>query len=311
MRDASGRRPLSRRDLVLGGATAAAAIGGSLLSGTDAIAAPRGADPAARTRSEPVSGRPAASPPTGGDLGGLDDWLGSVVQVANVAANMLPLFLLAQAGGPMPPPFQTGGVQFEYLTIDGQTDLYAHNVAGEDAGLSYSLTRSEPATNVSVYQPLPTGGAYQCQSDLSEFVNGQVYLAPTPVTTAADGTVSRAVSFAVRGLAIAASVNVIGGIKVSVDKDPNTGTFTASITTTGTAKALRAQVAATGPDGDVVRAQWEASSARQPADNVIKIALPVGVNLDPVVQSLELLLDLDSAGFDQLTAERRSRVIML
>lgn len=311
MRDAFERRLLSRRDLVRGaavGGAAAAAIGGSLLSGSAASAAPSGgANLANSTQRKPV---PA---PSGGNrVAGLDDWLGSVVQVANVAANMLPMFLLARNDdGPMPPPFQAGGVQFEYISLGDQVDLYAHNISGEDAGLSYSLTRSEPAVNLSVYQPLPANGAYPCQEDLSDFVNGQVYLAPTPVNQAADGTVTRSISFAVRGLAIAASVNVIGGIRLSVTKDPSTGTFTAVINTTGQAKALRAEISATGPDGDVVRAQWDASSANGPADDVIKIAMPVGVNLDPVVQSLELLLDLDAAGFDLLTAERRSRVVML
>lgn len=309
MPDSIGRRPLSRRDLVrgaaVGGAAAAAAIGGSLLPGSMAAASP------GERRQTSETSRKAAHEPAGGNqVGGLPGWLGSVVKVANVAAKMLPLALAGGTGG-APPPFRTGGIQFEYLTIGDQTKLYAHNISGEDTGLAYSLTRSEPAVNLSVYQPLPINGAYPCQQDLQEFVNGQVYLAPTPTSTAADGTPTRAISFAVRGLSIAASVNIIGGIRLSVNKDPGGESFTAVITTTGVPRVLRAQIAAAGPDGDVVRAQWDASTAAQPGAETILIALPVGVDLDPVVQSLELLLELDLAGFDLATADRLAQVITI
>lgn len=296
MRDGNKHRPLSRREVMLG----AAAVGGAAAAG-GLVGAPGTA--AAAT----PQGLRASSPP---QLGGFGDWLGSLVQVATVAANVLPMLIAVRAGVAAPDPYQAGGVQFEIINLDGQSDLYAHNISGIDAGLSYSITASEPSSNTSVYQPLPAKGAYKCDADLRDYVDGQVYVAPSALSTAF-GPLTRSLSFAVRGLTIAAVVNVVNGVKVSVTKDPGTGTFSAAIETTGTQKALRAQIAATGPDGNVVRAQWDASTQGQPADGTIEIPFPVGVNLDPVVQLLELYLDLDSAGLDQATAERRSRVILL
>ncbi|MFI6819672.1 hypothetical protein ACIBJE_01815 [Micromonospora sp. NPDC050187] len=159
-----------------------------------------------------------------------------------------------------------------------------------------------------MYQPLPKGGAYKCEPDLQAFSDGQVFLAPSPTSTASTGGLARTLSFAVRGLTIGAVVQVVGGVKISVTKDPATDSFTAVI---GTPKTLRAQVEATGPDGNVVRAVWDSSSQGQPNDDSIQLALPAGVNLDPVVQLLQLYLDLDAPSLDDATAERRRRVVYL
>ncbi|MFE0590290.1 hypothetical protein [Micromonospora echinospora] len=287
------RRAVSRRDVMRGAAVlgGAAATAGLVTPGTATAATGR------------------VTPARAG-VTGLDDWLGSLVQVASVAANVLPMLVLAQRGQTSD-PYQTGGVQFEVINIDGEPSLYAHNVSGDDVGLSYTLTQSEPATNTSVYQPLPRGGAYKCEEDLQAFSDGQVFLAPSPTSTASTGGLARTLSFAVRGLTIGAVVQVVGGVKISVTKDPATDSFTAVIGTTGTPKTLRAQVEATGPDGNMVRAVWDSSSQGRPNDDSIRLALPTGVNLDPVVQMLQLYLDLDAPSLDAATAERRSRVVYL
>ncbi|MEU5552474.1 hypothetical protein ABZ738_22115 [Micromonospora sp. NPDC047793] len=290
------RRSVSRRDVMRG----AAVLGGA--AATVGLAAPGSATAAPG---------PAAVQPARASLAGLDDWLGSLVQVASVAANVLPMLVLAQRGQTSD-PYQTGGVQFEVINIDGEPNLYAHNVSGDDVGLSYTLTQSEPATNTSVYQPLPKGGAYKCEPDLHAFTDGQVFVAPNPASTGFTGGLARTLSFAVRGLTIGAVVQVVGGVKLSVTKDPATGSFTAVIEATGTPKTLRAQVEATGPDGNVVRAVWDASSSpNRPNNDTINLPLPAGVNLDPVVQLLQLYVDLDAPGLDAVTADRRSRVVYL
>ncbi|KXK63008.1 hypothetical protein AWW66_05015 [Micromonospora rosaria] len=290
------RRSMSRRDVMRGAAVlggAAATVG--LVAPGSATAAP---DPA------PAKPAPAV-------LAGLDDWLGSLVQVAGVAANILPMLLLAKQGQATG-PYQVGGVQFQMLDIGGGPDLYAHNVSGDDVGLCYTLTQSLPASNTSVYQQLGKNGLYKCQADLQAFTNGELFMAPSPTFTTSDGVPTRTLSFAVRALAIGALVQVVGGVKLSVTKDPATGSFTAEITATGTPKILRAQIEATCPDGSVVRAQWDSStSPNRLNDQTVKLPLPVGVNLDPVVQLLELYVDLDAAGLDEVTADRRSRVIYL
>ncbi|MER7165456.1 hypothetical protein ABT336_05160 [Micromonospora sp. NPDC000207] len=290
------RRSVSRRDVMRG----AAVLGGA--AATVGLVAPGGAAAAPD---------PAPVKPGRAGLTGLDDWLGSLVQVASVAANVLPMLVLAQRGETSD-PYQTGGVQFEVINIDGEPSLYAHNVSGGDVGLSYTLTQSAPASNTGVYQPLPKGGAYKCQSDIEQFTDGQVFVAPNPASLASTGGLARTLSFAVRGLTIGAVVQVVGGVKFSVTKDPATGSFTAVIDSTGTPKTLRAQVEATGPDGNVVRAVWDSSgSPNRPNNDTIQLPLPAGVNLDPVVQLLQLYVDLDAPGLDAVTADRRSRVVYL
>ncbi|SCL52624.1 twin-arginine translocation signal domain-containing protein [Micromonospora yangpuensis] len=318
------RRSVSRRDVmrgaaVLGGAaatvglvapgSASAAPASTAAAPASAAAAPGSAAAApgsAAAAPDPAPGQPARS-----RFAGLDDWLGSLVQVATVAANVLPMLVLVQRGETSD-PYQLGGVQFEVINIDGEPSLYAHNISGDDVGLSYTLTQSAPASNTSVYQPLPKGGAYKCEPDLKLFTDGQVFLAPNPTSTASTGTLARTLSFAVRGLTIGAVVQVVGGVKLSVTKDPAAGSFTAVIEATGTPKTLRAEVEATGPDGNMVRAVWDSSgSPNGPSNDTIKIPLPAGVNLDPVVQLLQLYVDLDAPGLDAVTTDRRSRVIYL
>ncbi|MFV2116008.1 twin-arginine translocation signal domain-containing protein [Micromonospora sp. LOL_025] len=296
MRDEQHRRSVSRRDVMRG----AAMLGGA--AATAGLVAPGTATAAL----DPTPVKPARA-----GVAGLDDWLGSLVQVATVAANVLPMLVLAQRGQTSD-PYQSGGVQFEVINIGGDPSLYAHNVSGGDVGLCYTLTQSAPASNTSVYQPLPQGGAYKCEPDLQAFSDGQVFLAPNPTTTASTGGLARTLSFAVRGLTIGAVVQVVGGVKVSVTKDPATDSFTAVIEATGTPKTLRAQVEATGPDGNMVRAVWDASgSPSRPNNDTINLPLPAGVNLDPVVQLLQLYVDLDAPGLDAVTEERRSRVVYL
>jgi hypothetical protein len=123
---------------------------------------------------------------------------------------------------------------------------------------------------------------------------------------------------------------VVGGVSVSIQKGPTPGSFNAVVTTTGPARPLSVRVEATGVDGNVVRAEWNAggptptssptpssptpsvtpSRVAAPADT-ITIPLSPGVNLDPVIQLLQLTLDVDAVGLDAVTAERRARTVRL
>jgi hypothetical protein len=305
----------------VGGAVAAAAIGGPLITSSDAAAKPEAVPGGHNAPDAAHAAAVAKAPPR---VTGIGDWLGSLVQVATVAANVLPLMIAARDGDDSVGPYDAGGVQFEVITMNGSTDLYAHNASDTDAGLLYTTTRSAPDTNLSVYQPLPSNNAYKCEPDLLEFADGDLSLAPTPLSTQL-GPLTRAISFAVRGLTIATGVTVVGGVSVSIQKGPNPGSFNAVVTTTGSARPLSVRVEATGVDGNVVRAEWNSggpsptssptpsaspSRVAAPADT-ITIPLSPGVNLDPVIQLLQLTLDIDAAGLDAVTADRRARTVRL
>ncbi|WP_329107387.1 hypothetical protein OG792_03870 [Micromonospora sp. NBC_01699] len=329
MRDTNDHRPMSRRDVMWGaaavsGAVAAAALAGPLVASSDAVANPDPGPGAPEAPGAANAAPAAAAPPR---VTGIGDWLGSLVQVATVAANVLPLMIAAREGDASVDPYDAGAVQFEVITVGNSTDLYAHNTSDTDAGLLYTTTRSAPDSNLSVYQPLPSNNAYKCEPDLLEFADGDLSLAPTPVSTQL-GPLTRALSFAVRGLTIAAGVSVVGGVSVSIQKGSSPGTFNAVVTTTGPAKPLNIRVEATGVDGNVVRAEWSgggtgptssptptASHSAVPASagptDTITIPLSPGVNLDPVIQLLNLNLDIDAAGLDAVTADRRARTIRI
>ncbi|MFY1631902.1 hypothetical protein ACN27F_01255 [Solwaraspora sp. WMMB335] len=310
MSESYGHRPVTRRDVVrgaaVGGIAAAAAVGGTFIPESPAAATPA-VEPMPAPPAKPV---PAASPAP--ELLGLGNWLGTVMKVANVAAKVLPAVLDGQTSNAIPPPFQVGDLQFEWIGLDGGTiDLYAKNPTDSDIGLSYSVTRSGPDTNLGVYQPIRARHQYKCQADMSTFVDGQVYVAPTPMTTLANSAIGRAVSFATRALSLGAVATVMGGIRVSVNKDPNGATYSATVETTGSPNPVSLELSASDKDGNTVRARWTSGNSTPTPSANITVPLPTGVNLDPVVASLQLLLEFEELDFQQLNAERLGRLIAI
>ncbi|MFV2018390.1 hypothetical protein [Micromonospora sp. LOL_023] len=310
MSESYERRPVSRRDVVrgaaVGGIAAAAAVGGTFLPGSAAAAAPA-VEPMPAPPTQPV---PAPAPAAA--LLSLGGWLGTVMKVANVAAQVLPVVLSGQANNEVPPPFQVGDLQFEWIGLDGgNIDLYAKNPTSGDIGLSYSVTRSGPDTNLGVYQPIRARHQYKCQADLSTFVDGQVSVAPVPMITLANAAVGRTLWWATRALSLGVAATVTGGVRVTVTKDPNGLTYSASIETTGPPNPVSVEIAASDKDGNTVNAKWSSTGPTAAPNSTIAVPLPTGVTLDPVVASLQLILGFEESGFQQLTAERLGRLIAI
>lgn len=280
--------PLSRRTVILG-AAAAAATAGTLIT-------------TAGTASAQPTSSPAATPTSGAtpSLGGLPDWLGTILDVGTVAAQVVGS-LVGTPAGVEAPPYLVGDVGF-YPKADGELNVRATNVSGVNAGLSYSLTQSSPDTSVSVYQPLPPGKGYDCTEDLRNYRAGQVYVAAAPDIQLADGPMTRLVNFAARGLTIGSVITVVGGLSVSVVKTSDN--YVVHVSLSDPPDPFQITVSATGPSGNTVRTEWTRSSTG--LADVFDIPLPSGVDLDPVVQSLQLQLYLDPAGLDVATAARRA-----
>lgn len=284
-------RPLSRRTVILGAAAAATAAGTLITTAGTASAHPTSSSAATQ-----ASGTASTL------LGGLPDWLGTILDVGTVAAQVIGT-LVGVAAGTAAAPYQVGGVGF-FPSTDGGLSVRATNISNVNAGLSYSLTQSSPSASLSVYQPLPPGQGYDCTKDLRDYDSGQVYVAAAPDSTLANGVMGRLVNFAARGLTIGSVITVVGGLSVSVAKASNN--YVVQVSLTGPPDPFQITVSATNAGGDVVRAQWNRPSTGLPADDVFDIPLPAGVDLDPVLQSLQLQLQLDPAGLDAATAARRA-----
>jgi hypothetical protein len=228
------------------------------------------------------------------------DWLGSLAQVAGVAGQLIASFL-ADDEGKTQSRAATGEVEWSYVQQAGKQPLIlARNDADAPVGLTYTLARENQ--NLSVHQPLDPGNSYDATADVDQFLDGNVAVAPTGPAAAGDDDLGRTIVFAISFLAIGAAVAVVKGVTLSYNRTP-TG-FAVSITSD--AVPITARVTARDSSGNAVSAELKTGSTGADG-NVYEIELPPGVDLDPVADQLDLVLELPGTFYESATAERSAR----
>ncbi|MFY1650144.1 twin-arginine translocation signal domain-containing protein [Solwaraspora sp. WMMB762] len=310
MSESYGQRPLSRRDVVrgaaVGGVAAAAAVGSTFLPESPAAAAPP-VKPMPAPPAQPV----AATAPTTGLLG-LGSWLGTALKVANVAAQVLPTALSTQQGNAIPPPFQVGDLQFEWGSVDGgNLELYVKNNTDNDIGLSYSVTRSGQDASLSLHQPVRAHHAFRCRTEMSTFINGQVAAAPTPLVTLSNAASGRKLWAVARSVGIGVGINLLSGMVGTFVKDLGSHNFNFTLETNDSGTPASVEVAATDKNGNTVNAKQTSSGPTAAPDSTITIPLPPGVDLDPVVAEMQLIVELEESDYQRLVADRLDRLIAI
>ncbi|WFE20277.1 twin-arginine translocation signal domain-containing protein [Solwaraspora sp. WMMD937] len=311
MSESYGQRPLSRRDVVrgaaVGGVAAAAAVGSTFLPESPAAAAPP-VKPMPAPPAQPV----AATAPTTGLLG-LGSWLGTALKVANVAAQVLPTVLSPQQGNAIPSPFYLGDLKFEWSSVDGGNifELYVTNNTDNDIGLSYSVTRSGQDASLSLHQPVRAHYSYKCQAEMSTFANGQVAAAPTPLVTLSNAVDGRKLWAVARSVGIGVGVNLLSGMVGTFVKDLSSHGFNFTLETNDSGTPVSVEVAATDKNGNTVNAKQTSSGPTATPDSTITIPLPPGVDLDPAVADMQLVVELEESDYQRLVADRLDRLIAI
>ena len=241
---------------------------------------------------------------------GWADWInvgGTVLDVASQISN-----LLGDKDDAANPVMQ-GTVQF---TTDDAGNTYAQNM-DPDYGvtLTYSATQQsgQQISTVSQVQCLaPTQNPppnsvniYNCTQDLSNYASGG-FLSISGVANEDGGAVTSALSFALRCVAIGATIAIIGGITAQFGIDPNTGYYQITIQSTGPT-LQSATVSVTGQNGGTFSGNMTFSSPSgsgsdlRVADGTFgSIDLPPGMNIDPLIAELDIILEIDSDSFRKL-----------
>jgi hypothetical protein len=247
-----------------------------------------------------------------------------MTQVSTIAANLIPMFL--PDGTPASAaPFHVGEVEWGYLDDRGEHPFfYARNTSTKEVGLTFSFARQadDPGgrANISVFQPLEGGRSYRATQDLVDFHEGEVMIAPVTELpgnldlTGLDLTDSRrspgrAISFAIRSIAVGTTVFIVGGTHATVIRTK--GGYSVSIISDDQNLPREVAVHARGLDGSTVSASMRRGTGLCDLETNWNIPLPPGIDLDPIVGQLELRIELADGYYRDATHQRRELQLTL
>lgn len=234
---------------------------------------------------------------------GWSDWIsvaGSVLDIASSVAE-----LVGREKDDDAAPVMLGTVQF--TSEDGIT--IAENL---DPNYGTFLTYSAPAPQangsmgtVSQVQflaptqnpPPNTSSKYNCSSDLSTYLAGGNLAISGVLYDGTTDTITSALSFALRSIALGATINIVGGISASFGTNPQTGNMQLTIQSTGP-QLQSATVRVTGADGKTFKGSMTFNNpkAKHLADGTIgAVDLPPGMVLDPLVSELDIDMEIDDS----------------
>lgn len=219
------------------------------------------------------------------------DWLNSVVEIAQVAERVLPLFLLAE--DEEKEPWMCGPVAW---STEG-SEVHATNMGGDEVSLLYS--KATPNAVVTNLQPLRKGKGYDASSNLEDFKDGSVTIAPVTATQV-DGVPCRQITGTFKWVAMGAVVTVLKGVSFSYKKTDDG--FIATVETTGP-KISEVELRATDPNGNSTQARGKFGDGI--AEDTVEIVIPEGAELDPQAAEFEVAIDLDEADYEAAVSRRR------
>ena len=249
---------------------------------------------------------------------GIANWLSIATQVASVSASVLPMITEALTKGAND---EKGEESSEFMTgdvawyPDPSLRVCASNMGAMETGLNYAQSDSDSST--SLYVTLPPGQYYDATDDLSYFKDGQLTVGQVETSTSAQpkgggGDLTKAVSFCIKALSLGVSATIVKGVAISFNK-ASSGNFEAKVEFTGTSvKTAKADLTVVDTRGGSVSASGETTftTPTATADSGVQqwtISLPTGVDLDPLVQRVDLRLEMDTEAYERATAESRQR----
>ncbi len=221
------------------------------------------------------------------------DWLnvaGSVIDVASSIASLL------DDVDNDPNPYTLGGVQFGN---SGGT-LYAYNPLPNPMLLNFALVQTQGgamSTTTSPVQIAATQGA-EIGGDLTQFTNGTVTITPMADPNADVPGVSW-LGFSVGAIALGTAITIVGGITASFSN--NNGVYSFSIVSTNGARMQSARVKIKGANGTSVDTGVTFIDTADDGSTGT-VELPTGLNIDPMIESLEINLAVDDTSLQRLLA---------
>lgn len=221
--------------------------------------------------------------------------LGIVGEVAGVASQILKRISgtgTANAAGASR-AYDQGLVAWEPKP-DGR--ILLKNTAEDDLSVGFTLSR--PQSDLSVAFTLPEGVSVDTRDELDDASGGLVSIAPVNVAklTATSFTgLRKAISFAIRALAVGAVVTIVKGVRVRVDK----GTFTLEFLGKPP-KFAQFNAEINDKNGTTVNVTGKIENDSLTEDGKHVFQIPPGLNIQTIV-NLNISLELDEEAFSQYT----------
>jgi hypothetical protein len=235
------------------------------------------------------------------------DWASILTQVASIGINLLGSLVLS-----------TNHVgyyeQGDILWLQTGDDILAFNAGQGPVGLSYAKSGVQMVEDrypipyaVSEYQVLEKNSQTSQADMLTTFQDGALCIGKvnSPVSATAN---TAAVSFSVALLSFNVPVNVIKGLTLTIEQSQDNQLFQAVLASTGPV-IQNASVTVKDARGGTFTASSDFTSlATAPGDYLYKVTFPQGVDLSPIVESLNMTLAVERASFMRATEESRQRL---
>ncbi|MGN6110942.1 MAG: hypothetical protein ACTHU0_37925 [Kofleriaceae bacterium] len=247
-----------------------------------------------------------------------NEWTSVTAEVAEVNAGVLPVLLdmmgAAREGQQSTASYFLGDIEWY---PDPSLDIIAYNTGDVENMLYWTDTSPEGAATKSIL--IPAGAAYVMTRELDEYKEGQVTVgrvASAPDTKSLGvgaGGVMRTVCTCLKYLSLATAVSIVGGIVIEVTPNGRGGYQLIVRAVGGIAKlALDWAISGaggTGASGSAAIDFQQPNARGVTATGEYVIPVPSGVKLDPIVQQLDLRLQVDESVLAQAAAEQGGRLI--
>jgi len=215
----------------------------------------------------------------------MGDWLGAVLEVANIAAKLIHALL-------------------------EDDPIKAPEFPSKEIGLNFTYNSDSSGHGVSDYWPVPVRKAQDMTKTLQFFADGVVTAAPVESDSEL-GVRIRTVSFSAAVLAVGVASTLVPGYSLTFKKIE--GGWNANIEVHERATMPeKVEIEIEGINKAKMYVEWpKKKSEAAPADNTIEIPLPPGLEIEPVVNNVSVTMQIDESWYEEFTAERRKLALSL
>lgn len=226
----------------------------------------------------------------------LFDWLNVGGQVVDLASNIASLFGDDETEDGSS-NYDLGALMFG---ADGSGQLWAGNQNDQDMQMTMCMTTQQqgvvPSTTT---QPIlvPANAGVNITSAVKNFQSGGTFTI-TPVAAPDADTLTQALSFAVRSLAIGATISIIGGVSGSFGRNAD-GTWNFSVRSTGP-QLTGGKVTVTDQNNVSATASVTFQNRTRQTEYDGSALLPAGLSLAPTIADVELELEMPPSDFCKL-----------
>lgn len=228
------------------------------------------------------------------------DWINVGGQVVDLASNIAGLFGEDRKNSTTTNPYSLGLLDFG--ASDGK--IYAGNSGTSDVMLNLCQTQQQGVSISTITRQfrVPPNSGIDITDAISGYQGGGSFSIVPYTAELTDGSnvIGQAISFAIKSIAIGATIAIIGGVKASFGQDPHTGMWTCSIASTGPT-LLNGTVSVTDQNGISATANVEFKKPPRDRHNVGdasngSASFPIGLYLSPTIADLEinLVVPMDS-----------------